>query len=343
MKPDMQGVRRLIRGVLLGAVLSVAALLGGLYLWTGDWRMLLWGAVLSAAVLAWCLIFLFGLVKYLTAFTEGICDCIDGIILGRGVPQSASEETISARVQHHLHRLCSVMEENRQRAEQDRRELQSLLSDISHQTKTPIANLKMLNDTMRSRPMEAQQRQTFLDASAKQLDKLDFLIAALVKSSQLETGMITLEKREAPIADTIALALSGVLGQMEQKQICLTVDCPEDLTVKHDVRWTAEAVSNLLDNAVKYTPQGGSIQVTVEAWEMYVKVQVKDTGRGIPEGEQAAIFQRFYREAAVHDVEGVGIGLYLTREIVTQQGGYVTVSSQPGQGAAFSAFLPRRG
>ena len=96
---------------------------------------------------------------------------------------------------------------------------------------------------------------------------------------------------------------------METKQIELSVECPEDLLVCHDSRWTSEALFNLLDNAVKYTPDGGSIHVTVQNWEMYLKIDVADTGRGIPENQQAAIFKRFYREESVHDVEGLGIGL----------------------------------
>ena len=108
---------------------------------------------------------------------------------------------------------------------------------------------------------------------------------------------------------------------MEKKNLSLSVDCPEELTVSHDSRWTSEALFNLLDNAVKYTPPGGSICVTVQSGEMYLKIDVADTGRGIPECEHAAIFKRFYREEAVHETDGIGIGLYLARKIVTMQGG----------------------
>ena len=120
------------------------------------------------------------------------------------------------------------------------------------------------------------------------------------------------------------------------------MDCSEDLCLCHDSRWTAEALFNLLDNAVKYTPAGGKIAVTVEQWDMYVKVNVADTGRGISESNQAAIFRRFYREDEVHDKTGVGIGLYLAREIITMQGGYIKVSSEVGKGSVFSVFLPVR-
>ena len=120
----------------------------------------------------------------------------------------------------------------------------------------------------------------------------------------------------------------------------MSVDCPEYLTLSHDSKWTAEALFNLLDNAVKYTPEGGSISVSVVAWELYVEIKVTDTGKGISESNQAAIFRRFYREEEVHDQQGVGIGLYLAREIVTRQGGYIKVISEPGQGSAFSIMLP---
>ncbi len=113
------------------------------------------------------------------------------------------------------------------------------------------------------------------------------------------------------------------------------MDCPEDLTVSHDSKWTSEALFNLLDNAVKYTPAGGKISVSVVLWEVYVEIKVTDTGKGISESNQAAIFRRFYREEEVHEQQGVGIGLYLAREIVTWQGGYIKVISEPGKGSNF--------
>lgn len=163
----------------------------------------------------------------------------------------------------------------------------------------------------------------------------------MVKTSRLETGVITLEKKGTSIAYTLVDAINGILAGIEKKRMELSVDCPEDIRVSHDSRWTSEALFNLLDNAVKYTAEGGSIQVRVEDWEMYVKIDVSDTGKGIPESAQAAIFKRFYREEAVHDVEGGGISLHLSREIITMQGGYITVESELGRGATFSVFLPK--
>ena len=140
---------------------------------------------------------------------------------------------------------------------------------------------------MLTRPISEEQRREFLQATGSQLDKLDFLIQAMVKTSRLEAGVITLEKKDVLIEETLVNAINGILAPMEKKNIELTVDCPEGLTISHDSRWTSEALFNLLDNAVKYTPTGGSIHVSVQNWEMYWKIDVTDTGRGIPEQEQA--------------------------------------------------------
>ena len=118
------------------------------------------------------------------------------------------------------------------------------------------------------------------------------------------------------------------------------VNCPEDIILAHDRKWTSEALFNILDNAVKYTPADGDIQVSVQSWEFYVKIDITDSGKGIAESRQGMIFKRFYREKEVHDVEGIGIGLFLTREIVTLQGGYIKVTSAVGSGSTFSVFLP---
>ena len=125
-----------------------------------------------------------------------------------------------------------------------------------------------------------------------------------------------------------------------EKQITLTLASSEGDGV-FDPKWTAEAVCNLLDNAVKYTPAGGTVTVQAYCYELFCRVDITDTGPGIPEEEQAKVFQRFYRSPANHRTPGVGIGLYLARQIAEGQGGYIKVFSKPGKGAEFSLYLPR--
>lgn len=326
-----------------GAAISMLALSFLLSAMTGQGWVLLAGGLLTACALVWLFLLTLLFAKRLSQFTNDLCQTMDSMITGGQEPARAEDrETIFARISYRLSRLYGILQENRRKVDQERRELQTLVSDISHQVKTPVANLKMVTDTLLAKPVTEQERRDFLQGIRSQTDKLEFLVQSMGKASRLETGAITLEKKDALLLDTLAQAMSGIVYGAEQKGISVEVQCPDDLRVSHDSKWTAEALFNLLDNAVKYTPTGGKISVSVEQWEMYVKLDVTDTGKGIPESRQAAIFRRFYREEEVHDQPGVGIGLYLAREIISRQGGYIQVASKPGRGSTFSVFLPRR-
>ena len=330
----------LVEAVAAASMLALSFLLSNL---TGQGWVLLAGALLTACALFWLFLLTLFFAKRLSQFTSDLCQTMDSMITGGQEPARAEDrETIFARISYRLSRLYGILQENRRKVDEERRELQTLVSDISHQVKTPVANLKMVTDTLLAKPVTEQERRDFLQGIRNQTDKLEFLVQSMGKASRLETGAITLEKKDGPLLDTLAQAMSGIVYGAEQKGISVEVQCPDDLRVSHDSKWTAEALFNLLDNAVKYTPAGGRICVSVEEWEMYVKLDVADTGKGIPESRQAAIFRRFYREEEVHDQPGVGIGLYLAREIVIRQGGYIKVTSEVGRGSTFSVFLPRR-
>ncbi len=343
MKLQNLSVRAFLRLVIMGGISTSAFLILTFYFCTGSSVLALCGLCLAITFFVWGIFFLKFFQKRLSEFTNSLCRTLDDMINGSERPFTDLEaETSLARISHRMERLYNIMQVNSHKAEEERAELQSLLSDISHQTKTPISNLKMINDTLLTRRVTEEKQKEFLQAAGSQLDKLDFLIQAMVKTSRLETGVITMEKKTVPFTDTLTAALNSVLAPLEKKQITLLVDCPEHLTFSHDSRWTAEALYNILDNAVKYTPAYGNISVDVQEWELYFKIDIADTGRGIPEKEQAAIFKRFYREEAVHDIDGIGIGLFLAREIITMQGGYILVTSNVGYGSVFSVFLPRK-
>ncbi len=342
MKPKHIPVKTLFLLVGAGAVISMLALSAVLSIMTHDIWVLIGGGLLTVCALIWLFLLTLFFGKRLSLFTVDLCRTMDSMINGGEEPVRANDsETLFARISYRLSRLYGIMQENRRKVDEERQELQMLVSDISHQVKTPVSNLKMVTDTLLSRPVTEQERSDFLQGIRSQTDKLEFLFQALVKTSRLETGAIRLEKKDGPLIDTLAQAMSGIVYEAEKKDISVTVQCPDDLHLSHDSKWTAEALFNLLDNAVKYTPAGGKISVSVEQWEVYVKLDVTDTGKGISESQQAAIYRRFYREEEVHDKPGVGIGLYLAREIITRQGGYIRVTSEIGRGSTFSVFLPK--
>ena len=331
---------------IIGTTIAVASssLLVILYLLTENNVAVLCGLVFILLVLFCGILLVFVMRRKLTMFSEALCRTLDDMMAGDAEPPlpNAEEENLFYKVNHRLVRLYEVMRENRRSIAKEREELQELISDISHQVKTPIANLKMIDATLLEQSVSEEKQRDFLRAMGGQIDKLDFLMQAMVKTSRLETGVISLDRHKQPIYDTLAAALGGILLNAEKKDIEVSVSCPEMLKVVHDRKWTSEALFNILDNAVKYTPSGGRINVSVECWEMYLKIDITDTGKGIVENRHGAIFKRFYREEEVHDIDGIGIGLYLAREIITLQDGYIKVISEIGKGSTFSVFLPRK-
>lgn len=333
-------IKAICRLVSAGILLMMALIVGTAFFITENKIILLIGVLLMVCAFAGMLLLIYAFGKRLSVFSADLCELLDDMINGKECVKCADSETVFAKIDHRIYRLYNIMQGNRRKVDAERQELQVLVSDISHQVKTPVSNLKMITDTLLTKDVTAQEQNDFLLGIQGQVDKLNFLLQALVKSSRLETGAIRLEKEPSRLFDTLAQAMSGIVYDADKKNITVSVDCPEELTVSHDSKWTAEALFNLLDNAVKYTSSGGAIRVSVQEWEMYVKVDIEDTGKGIPENNHAAIFRRFYREEDVHSESGVGIGLYLSREIITRQGGYIKVTSERGKGSVFSVFLP---
>lgn len=278
--------------------------------------------------------------RQVALFADDICEMLDALMAGRE-PENyfPYEDSLSARVQGKLMQYCDMMKEEGLQNRRDKETIQELVSDISHQVKTPVANIKMFTGILKKHALSEEKREEFLSTLEGQINKLDFLMQSLIKMSRLETGTFVLHMKEAPLSETIARAMSGVWAAAERKHISLEVQCHEELTAFHDPKWTAEAVGNLLDNAVKYTPDGGTVQVTVEPWQFYTKLTVSDTGIGIDESHYHDVFQRFFREEEAADKEGVGLGLYLANGIINKQKGYISVKSQKGKGTAFSVYL----
>ena len=267
---------------------------------------------------------------------ENISRMLDMAMRGNFTEDSFDESMLSAlesKLAHYL--AASTVSARNVQAEKDK--LKALIGDISHQTKTPIANILLYTQLLSEQPGNT----ACLDALDGQTKKLQSLIEALVKTSRLESGVIALHPVPRKLLPMLESAVSQLAPKAAAKKIPITLE-PADADAVFDPKWTEEALYNLLDNAVKYTSAGGVVRVTVVAYQMFSAIHVSDTGPGIPEEEQPRVFQRFYRCAEHAEEEGVGIGLYLVRQIAEGQGGYVKVSSQPGAGSTFSLYLPRR-
>lgn len=230
---------------------------------------------------------------------------------------------------------------------QEKEKVKGLVSDISHQTKTPMTNLKMYAALLE----ENLKAETHMDSKAeslemlgeiiRQTEKMEFLIQSLSKMSRLETDIVEVRPKFQKLSGLLEEAAAGVRQRAVKKQIDLQNTYTGNGSACYDLKWTKEALENILDNAVKYSPCGEEIILSVTEYEMYAAVSVKDFGRGIREDDLPKIFGRFYRAEEVQQEEGVGIGLYLAREILKKQNGYIKVRSTPGEGSEFILYLPR--
>lgn len=249
------------------------------------------------------------------------------------------DESRLSSLESRLWRYLTASALSERNIQEQKDQISALISDISHQTKTPVANLQLYAQLLSEQPLTPQGKDCAVAISA-QAKKLQTLIEALVKTSRLETGILALHPQLGEIAPVVERAAAQYAPKATEKGITLTVRQTEGSAV-FDPKWTEEAVCNLLDNAVKYTPAGGAVTVEVKNYELFSAIRVSDTGPGISEGEQSKVFGRFYRAPGAYQAEGVGIGLYLTRQIAEKQGGYVKVESVPGKGSTFSLYIPR--
>lgn len=249
------------------------------------------------------------------------------------------DESRLSALESRLSRYLSASSLSARKIQEQKDQISALISDISHQTKTPVSNLLLYTQLLLEQPL-TPQGQDCAQAISAQTMKLQSLIQALVKTSRLETGILALHPEKGEIQAMVNRAVDQYRPKAQEKGIAFETG-PFEGTAVFDAKWTEEALCNLLDNAVKYTCSGGKIQVKTENYEMFSAISVTDTGLGISETEQAEIFGRFYRSPSVYQQEGLGIGLYLARQISQAQGGYIKVKSAPGQGSTFFLFLPR--
>lgn len=295
-----------------------------------------WGyaAVIGAALLAAALVLWQR--RQSRKILENLGKMLEAAMEGNFTEDSFDESLLSALESSFAHYLAASTVSAR-KVDAEREKLKALIGDISHQTKTPIANILLYTQLLKEQPGNTD----CLEALEGQTKKLQSLIDALVKTSRLETGVIALHPEPGELGSVMTSAVSQLRPKAEAKGVRITLEHGKANAV-FDPKWTEEALYNLLDNAVKYTPSGGRVSVTAVVYPMFSGVLVQDTGPGIAEEEQPKIFQRFYRGTAYREQEGVGIGLYLVRQIAEGQGGFVKVRSQPGQGSTFSLYLPRK-
>ena len=249
------------------------------------------------------------------------------------------DETELSRLEAKWKQYLTTSKMSMEQLNKNREGMQALVSDISHQTRTPLSNI-LLYSQLLCEQTDNQEEKHLAEQIVRQAEKLEFLIQALVKMSRLESNVLVLKPQRQPIEPLLLEAMEEILPKAEKKKIHVKLQGnPSHMQAVYDKKWTAEALGNILDNAVKYSPLESTVEVTVEKFEFYVCISVRDEGIGISEEERAQIFSRFYRSAEVQQEDGIGIGLYLAREIVQKEKGYMKVLSKKGKDSTFKMYL----
>lgn len=254
--------------------------------------------------------------------------------------ESIPNESILSSCENKLARFVSDSEAASKNLNTEKERIKSLISDISHQTKTPASNILLYTSLLAESENLNDNDRNLVDSISEQTEKLNFLITSLIKTSRLESGIITVNPIKCSVNDLISSAAEQAKKKADIKNICIDVK-ETDAKAYFDMRWTVEAIFNIMDNAVKYTGENGRIEISAIEYEMFCRIDIKDNGIGISENDTARIFERFYRSRSVKNKDGVGIGLYLARYILSSENGYIKVKSEIGRGSIFSVFIPR--
>lgn len=249
-------------------------------------------------------------------------------------------------LQEELAMLADHMKLLRESAHRDREETKSLVTDISHQLRTPLMALRASFDLLSSGKLKEDEYKEFLSCCREQLGRLMELTDALLQISRLETGLIVLHPQQSPLFDTILTAVNRIYPRAQEKNIDIIFEEPyetdADLTLWHDERWLSEALINILENAVKYSDCDSEIRISLCRMAACMRIEIEDHGIGISSQERNQIFKRFWRgqDERVQSQKGQGIGLYLSRQIIEKHHGTIRVAAAIPKGSRFIVSLP---
>ena len=270
---------------------------------------------------------------------EKLNQMLDDAIAGRFEDILYDESELS-KLQTKWKQYLSMQKQDARRLEQERKNLRELITNISHQTKPPLANILLYAQLLEEQTKDETGRQ-YADQIVQSSKKLEQLLEALVKMSRLETGIFTYHVKKQRLGTLVEQIAAEGIPKAKQKHIQILIQKEIEAEAVFDLKWSSEAAYNILDNAIKYAPEKSRIWISLLQYEMFSGIEICDEGSGIPEDELPRIFMRFYRGKNAQKEEGIGVGLFLARQITEGQNGYIQVISKPGEGSRFQIFYPR--
>lgn len=242
-----------------------------------------------------------------------------------------NEGTIS-NLKNDLHKIIRLLRDYSETLKKDKTELEKTLSDISHQIKTPLTSMYVINEILGDEKIDNQKKIDLLLKNRRQLERMEWLVSSLLKISRLDSGVVTLTKKEHAVSELIEKATEPLLIPIEIKEQQLQLDIP-DITIMCDMNWTVEALINIIKNAHEHTKTHGTIYIKVTDNPIFTEIVIRDDGEGISKKDLPHIFKRFYKGNEHSD--SIGIGLNMAKTIIEKQNGNISVTSKKNNGTMF--------
>ena len=237
---------------------------------------------------------------------------------------------------HAINEMATILSAHAENQRQTKEFLQDIISDVSHQIKTPLSALKMYHEIIESHKDDAATVSSFTEKSQREIKRMEDVIYTLLKLARLDAGIIQMEK--AP--ENLSVLMQDVLERFEtwaeREHKTITLSGKEDVVLSCDALWVSEAIGNIVKNALEHTENGGHIGVKWSQSPLMTQIEISDDGKGIHPEDLYNIFKRFYRSRFSSDVHGIGLGLPLAKSIVEAHGGTISVTSSLGAGTTFT-------
>lgn len=330
-----------VEKIFIRCVVAIIVLTLGFVVAINYLPVLICSLVYGGLVIAACIVTFYFISSKVNNALGQLSQIIDTLISGNELKHlSLLDEDILSRIKMQIITLNTHLVDRANREKLIKNDVAKVVSDINHQLKTPLTNINIYIELLESNDVSASDAKAYTQNIHSQVQKLNWLMESLMQMTKLEAGAIKLDKKTQPLINAPLKAISQLESKANIKNTQIELIADECIECEYDLMWISECIINIIDNAIKYSPDDSTIRVVVDSYELFCYIKVTDNSNPIPLSEINKIFNRFYRGNIAKNAQGVGLGLFIAREIVEQHGGYIKVKNI-NKGNEFGVYLKK--
>lgn len=285
------------------------------------------------------IIFIFNYIEHAYFYTKirSLTAAAKAVVEGNyNITISEDKEGDLSKLAISFNSMRKIIRNNISELEKEKQFLADLLSDISHQLKTPLSSMIIYNDIMLEKDLSIEQRKTLLQSNQNQLNRMTWLIQSLLKLARLDAKALKLDKQDLSLNETIQESIDSLESKAAQNNVKIHFTEDKEIYFEHDSLWLQEALINIIKNAIEHTKINGKINILLTENPIYIKIEIDDNGEGISKDDLPNIFKRFYKAKSCKRNDSIGIGLALAKSIIEAHNGLIQVKSHVGIGTKFT-------